>query len=97
MTVEEFSNTLQNDEPPESLQLSVRSLWYDFNNDWEEAHRIAQSDRSDSGSWVHAYLHRKESDKWNADYWYSRSGKTMPDLPLAEERDHILNILLAQV
>jgi hypothetical protein len=24
---------------------------------------------------VHAYLHRKEGVRWNADYWYSRAGR----------------------
>jgi len=24
------------------------------------------------GSWVHAYLHRKEGDQGNAAYWYGR-------------------------
>jgi hypothetical protein len=23
---------------------------------------------------VHAYLHRKEGEEWNADYWYRRAG-----------------------
>ncbi|MGD0632216.1 MAG: hypothetical protein ABR987_23065 [Terracidiphilus sp.] len=24
---------------------------------------------------VHAYLHRKEGEAWNADYWYKRAGR----------------------
>jgi hypothetical protein len=24
---------------------------------------------------VHAYLHRKEGEDWNAEYWYRRAGK----------------------
>ena len=28
-----------------------------------------------TGSWVHAYLHRKEGDLCNAGYWYRRAGR----------------------
>jgi hypothetical protein len=27
------------------------------------------------GMAVHAYLHRKEGEAWNADYWYKLAGK----------------------
>jgi len=37
------------------------------------------------GSWIHAYLHRKEGDKWNAGYWYNRAGKPFPDFSFEEE------------
>ncbi|MHA8080228.1 hypothetical protein VR610_03630 [Aquirufa regiilacus] len=36
-------------------------------------------------AWVHAYLHRKEGDIWNADYWYARAKKTRPAYSLEEE------------
>jgi hypothetical protein len=29
---------------------------------------------SAEGMAVHAYLHRKEGEAWNADYWYRRAG-----------------------
>ena len=31
--------------------------------DWTRAHESAQRDEGGEGSWVHAYLHRKEGDK----------------------------------
>jgi hypothetical protein len=34
---------------------------------------------------VHGYLHRKEGDNWNADYWYKRAKTTVPNLSLAQE------------
>lgn len=43
--------------------------------DWTRAHEAAQQDEGREGSWVHAYLHRKEGDQGNAAYWYSRAGK----------------------
>jgi len=34
---------------------------------------------------VHAYLHRKEGVEWNADYWYSRAGRTFRRTTLEAE------------
>ena len=43
--------------------------------EWTPAHESAQVDESEAGSWIHAYLHRKEGDQGNAAYWYRRAGK----------------------
>jgi len=37
--------------------------------------RECSGDESEAGSWIHAYLHRKEGDQGNAAYWYRRAGK----------------------
>ena len=34
---------------------------------------------------LHAYLHRKEGDRFNANYWYRRCGENMPKISLEEE------------
>jgi hypothetical protein len=44
-----------------------------------------QAISSVDAAWVHAYLHRKEGDIWNADYWYSRAGRQRPNLSLEDE------------
>jgi hypothetical protein len=44
-------------------------LWWDGKGDWTRAHESAQRDEGIEGSWVHAYLHRKEGDQGNAAYW----------------------------
>jgi len=49
-------------------------MW-DAKGDWTRAHESAQRDEGVGGSWVHAYLHRKEGDQDNAEYWYDRAGK----------------------
>ena len=72
----------------------MRALWYDGKDDWETAHNIAQDIHSEDGSWIHAYLHRKEGDNGNASYWYRRAGKQMPRLTLSEEWDNIAEELL---
>jgi hypothetical protein len=64
--------------PPAGLSLAVQALWHDARGDWNRAHECAQADAGRDGSWVHAYLHRKEGDTGNAGYWYSRAGRKMP-------------------
>jgi hypothetical protein len=79
MSFEEFQQTIARDAaPPAGLSLVAQALWYDARGDWERSHNCAQDDHSRDGSWVHAYLHRKEGDLGNAGYWYSRAGKRMP-------------------
>ena len=34
---------------------------------------------------LHEYLHRKEGDKFNANYWYRRCGELKPKISLEEE------------
>jgi hypothetical protein len=43
---------------------------------------------------IHAYLHRKEGDIWNADYWYSKAGKKRPSVSLQQEWEIITKNLL---
>jgi len=85
MTYEEFIMSLSSDQPPEKLSEILKALWYDGKNDWEGSHNIAQEIEDNNGSWVHAYLHRKEGDLSNARYWYSRAGKSEPNMPLKQE------------
>ena len=75
MTSEEFRQSLSGTEPPAGLSLALTGLWWDAKRDWKRAHESAQQDEGVEGSWVHAYLHRKEGDQSNAAYWYSRAGK----------------------
>jgi hypothetical protein len=63
----------------------LEALWYDADEDWDRAHRIVQEISSADAAWVHAYLHRKEGDIWNADYWYSRAGRRRPAVSLEDE------------
>jgi hypothetical protein len=75
MTLDEFRQSLAQKEPPSDLTFALAGLWWDAKGDWTRAHESAQQDEGVKGSWVHAYLHRKEGDNDNASYWYSRAGK----------------------
>lgn len=94
MTFEEFHTSLSNTNPPSQLSFYLQALWYDAKEDWEKAHTIIQDIPDKTASWIHAYLHRKESDVWNADYWYNKAGKKRPEVPLAQEWENIVKELL---
>ena len=81
--------------PPAEWSGAWRGLWHDARGDWAAAHAEAQGDHSREGSWVHAYLHRKEGDRGNAGYWYARAGRPMPagGVTLAAEWEQIARAL----
>jgi len=78
MNFDAFRKSTSAAAPPEGLDLAGQALWWDAKGDWDKAHTLADKDHGAAGSWVHAYLHRKEGDRGNAGYWYRRAGKTMP-------------------
>lgn len=90
MTYEEFVASLDAHEPPASLIPVLKALWYDGKGNWESSHNVAQDVEDKNGSWIHAYLHRKEGDLPNARYWYSRAGKSEPTVSLTEEWEFLV-------
>lgn len=89
MTLEEFKASLLADKPAEGLPGLLAALWYDARGDWEKAHDIAQEANTPAHCLLHAYLHRKEGDTWNANYWYNRAGRKMPATSLESEWEAI--------
>jgi hypothetical protein len=78
------------------LSAALTALWHDARGDWEAAHRVAQDIGTPDGSWIHAYLHRKEGDAGNAAYWYRRAAKAVPSSSLDAEWEAIVTVLLEQ-
>ncbi len=95
MTLEQFRESLQRDEPPVQLDFALAGLWWDAKGDWTKAHESAQQDEGARGAWVHAYLHRKEGDASNAAYWYGQAGKAVCRGPLDQEWAAIAGELLS--
>lgn len=95
MTLHEFKATLSSNLPPNGISNLLEAMWYDGKGDWEASHNIAQDIHSKEGSWIHAYLHRKEGDDGNAGYWYARAGKKFPSIGLEEEWEEICSELLS--
>lgn len=85
MAYEQFQANLHQEMIPSGLSEALQVLWYDAQGNWEAAHDIAQEMHNEIGSWLHAYLHRKEGDRWNANYWYQRAGKSFPEYDLERE------------
>jgi hypothetical protein len=94
MTLTEFKSTLRNAKPPEKITPLLEALWYDGKGDWEKSHNIAQDIHTSEGSLIHAYLHRKEGDAGNAQYWYHRANEKMPTCSLAEEWENLVKRLM---
>lgn len=72
----------------------IEAMELDEIGDLEAAHRIVQHWDTPEANWIHAYLHRKEGDKWNANYWYDRANRVMPTTKsLQEEAQEIREFL----
>lgn len=86
MTFLAFNQALLETNPPQNISEILQALWHDAKEDWESAHNIAQTQEGvQSYDRLHAYLHRKEGDDWNAKYWYKRAKTNMPKVSLLEE------------
>ncbi|SRR6056297_3027805 len=90
----EFEKTLAQPLPPATWPDALKALWYDAKGDWESSHNIAQDMHSALGSWMHAYLHRKEGDRFNAGYWYRQAGRDHPQISLEAELREIVEFVL---
>lgn len=94
MTPEQFRSTLAHRAAPEGLSPALRAMWEDAKGNWNDAHTIAQEIEDETGSWIHAYLHRKEGDLGNAGYWYRRAKQPTAQDTLEEEWTRIVSRLL---
>jgi hypothetical protein len=88
--LQSFKESLVLDKPDAQLSTILKSLWYDAKGDWDQAHALIDQLGDRDSAWVHAYLHRKEGDIWNADYWYARAKKTRQSYSLEEEWSNLL-------
>jgi hypothetical protein len=94
MTFQEFKNSMEGNTPPPGLSPLLEALWHEGKGDWNKSHDIAQEIHSKEGSWIHAYLHRKEGDSGNASYWYYRAERPVCKTSLEQEwRDIVAELL----
>jgi hypothetical protein len=94
MTFTQFKESLSAESPPGEISVYLKALWFDAKGDWEKAHTIIQDTEDTNASWIHAYLHRKEGDTGNADYWYHRAERKRPAITLEKEWETIVNTLI---
>ncbi len=68
-----------------SESIYLEALKAEKNGNWDKSHELIQDIESEDAAWIHAYLHRKEGDQWNAGYWYRRASKPVFQGSLEEE------------
>ena len=96
MEIKDFRQSLAADNPPPGLSTPLQALWHDAKGGWQRAHEIVQSAKGKDSARVHAYLHRKEGDLDNSNYWHARAGSTMPDTTLEQEWEALVATLLGK-
>ncbi|MFC4873289.1 hypothetical protein [Negadavirga shengliensis] len=96
MEVSEFKASTGQERLPDGLSVHLRALWYDKKGDWHRAHDLIDSLGDEDSAFLHAYLHRKEGDLSNADYWYRRAGKKRPMKGLDEEWEEMVRYFLSR-
>ncbi len=94
MPHEQFTAALAAAAPPADYRPALAALWHEAKGDWQAAHDLLQ-DGDPACDRVHAYLHRREGDDANAQYWYRRAGVRPSSLTLDDERATLVAELLA--
>ena len=85
MIFSDFKASLERNDPPEALSEPLLALWLDAKGRFDAAHDIASNLPDPEGALLHAYLHRKEGDLDNAEYWYRRARTQTPDVSVHAE------------
>lgn len=96
MTLQEFKSSLESGHEPREARPLLIALWNDAKGKWEDAHAIVQEIDHPDAAWIHAYLHRKEGDEFNAKFWYNLAGKKIPTNNLEEEWEEIVSYFLSR-
>jgi hypothetical protein len=95
MTAEEFCASVSEPEPPQGLSIPLAALWWDAKGNWPRAHGLVDSLENSEGMAVHAYLHRKEGDASNAEYWYQKAGRGFHRSKLGDEWEALVRGLVS--
>lgn len=95
MTPDSLRNSALTSSEPPVLPMPLLALWWEARGEWMRAHEAVQAEPGAASAWVHAYLHRREGDLANADYWYARAGRRRSVAPLDTEWKEICAALLA--
>jgi hypothetical protein len=95
MKYPEYIDSLKYAVCADSLEPCLKALWFDARGDWDTAHEIVQEIDDSMAARIHAYLHRKQGDEWNSEYWYRRAGSAFPqDLSFEQEWESLVKILV---
>jgi hypothetical protein len=89
-----FERSLGDNAPPEGTEPLLKAMWFERKGNWKRAHEIAQDINSADAAWVHAYLHRREGDLPNAEYWYRQAKRPVERGDMDEEWRAMVSALL---
>lgn len=95
MNFDEFKASVAEKEPPLGLSIPLTALWWDAKGDWTRAHGLVDALETKDGMAVHAYLHRKEGQTSNANYWYQRAGRQFERPTLDDEWQALVEAFLS--
>ncbi len=91
----EFRASVAEEGPPIGLSAPLAALWWDAKGNWTRSHALVDDLETVDGMAVHAYLHRKEGQASNADYWYQRAGRRFHRPALEAEWQALVEALLS--
>jgi len=97
VNITSFQASMNDDVPPAALSAPLQALWWDAKGDWKRAHDLVDELENPEGMAVHAYLHRKEGEQWNADYWYRLAGRSFHRSRLADEWTALVEGLIEKI
>ena len=95
MSPAEFRASVAEEAPRIGLSAPLAALWWDAKGDWTRAHALVDELETAHGMAVHAYLHRKEGQASNAEYWYQRAGRKFHRPTLEAEWQALVEALLS--
>lgn len=94
MSPERFKHSLTGARPPADISVYLQALWQDYQGNWDQAHELIQDRNDRDAARIHAFLHRKEGDLFNADYWYRMASRKRPEHSLTQEWQELVNYFL---
>ena len=97
MTLEQFIQSIEDESLPHYINPLLEVLWWEENGVWVKAHEIIQEIHSKDSALVHAYLHRREGDTSNANYWYRTSGESAFNGTMERRVGKIVNFYTKQL
>jgi len=97
MSPEKFRASVAEERPPQGVSAPLAALWWHAKGDWTRSHALVDELETVDGMAVHAYLHRKEGQASNADYWYERAGRRFRRSTLEAEWQALVEGLLSGI
>jgi hypothetical protein len=92
-----FLKSLEGEKCPSDYSPLLKALWTEARGDWHGSHSMVDGLGTTDAAWIHAYLHRREGDISNADYWYGRANRTRPTFSVDEERKILVEYFFDKV